>query len=298
MYTLAAYIMRGRVQAVLVSSTLALLSLIFIPFGMLSAASVGLVTLRHGYRDGLMVILGASLITGVFVYLSLASISPLWMFVFEYWLPLCFFCWVLDRTNSLSLTIQLAGIVAVLMVVGMHLFIGDVVAWWIDVLENDVLSVLKEAGLLIEIDKIERIAGLMTGVVTFGMLFICCSSLFIARSWQAALFNPEGFRKEFLALRFDVRLGWVTFSLVGLTFVFSGNVIAMMSADLLWIVVALTFLQGLAIVHYSFNHYQTHALLMAIFYLALIFFLPQLVIVLAVLGYTDLWLDFRKRIVS
>ena len=50
---LASYIMRGRLQAMIVASTLALLSLIIPPVSVVSSATVALVTLRRGAVEGL-----------------------------------------------------------------------------------------------------------------------------------------------------------------------------------------------------------------------------------------------------
>jgi hypothetical protein len=62
---LAAYIMKGRLQAMTVAAALALLSLAFPPVSIVSSASVALVTLRRGGKEGLYVLLCGCLAAAV-----------------------------------------------------------------------------------------------------------------------------------------------------------------------------------------------------------------------------------------
>src|SRR3569623_1583295 len=55
----AQYIMRGRVQAMLVAVAMAILSLVLPPKNYLSSAVIALVTLRRGWQEGLISFGGA-----------------------------------------------------------------------------------------------------------------------------------------------------------------------------------------------------------------------------------------------
>jgi len=55
MKALATFIMKGRTQAVMAASVFMVLALIITPLGIFSAAVIGLVTLRYGLREGLLV---------------------------------------------------------------------------------------------------------------------------------------------------------------------------------------------------------------------------------------------------
>src|SRR3569623_779517 len=58
MRALAQYIIRGRMQAMLVAVAMAILSLIMPPKNYLSSALIGLDTLRRGWQEGLILIAG------------------------------------------------------------------------------------------------------------------------------------------------------------------------------------------------------------------------------------------------
>src|SRR3569832_556219 len=66
----AQYIMRGRVQAMLVAVAMAILSLVLPPMNYLSSAVIALVTLRRGWQEGLIIIVGASAVMTLFTLVT------------------------------------------------------------------------------------------------------------------------------------------------------------------------------------------------------------------------------------
>ncbi len=87
MLGLATFIMRGRSQAALVAAVFAVLSLLFPLAGMLSSATVALVTLRLGPVEGLIVGAFAGLASGLFAFAALGSPAPALGFALALWLP-------------------------------------------------------------------------------------------------------------------------------------------------------------------------------------------------------------------
>ena len=61
---LAAFVMAGRGQAVLAVVAFSLLSVVIPPASYLAGGAVGLVTLRRGWLEGLVVTAGATLLAG------------------------------------------------------------------------------------------------------------------------------------------------------------------------------------------------------------------------------------------
>src|SRR3569623_505731 len=113
MRALAQYIMRGRMQAMLVAVAMAILSLILPPMNYLSSAVIGLVTLRRGWQEGMIIIAGAG---AVMALISLATpLNPLYagLFAAVVWLPMWLLALLLRATVSLPATITAAGVVGV-----------------------------------------------------------------------------------------------------------------------------------------------------------------------------------------
>jgi len=81
MRALAKFVMRGRLQAVMSVTVLGILSLLVTPVSVLSGAAVGLVTMRHGAREGMFVIIGSWFASSILSYLLFADILPAAVFL-------------------------------------------------------------------------------------------------------------------------------------------------------------------------------------------------------------------------
>src|SRR3569832_1949853 len=83
----ALYIMRGRVQAMLVAVAMAILSLVLPPMNFLCSAVIALVTLRRGWQEGLIIIVGAGAVMTLFTLVT--PLNPIYAGIFAaaVWLP-------------------------------------------------------------------------------------------------------------------------------------------------------------------------------------------------------------------
>ena len=69
MKAFATWVMKGRMQAVIAATVLAVLALLVTPLALLSAAVVALTVLRQGWREGLLVVGSALLAIGLLLLL-------------------------------------------------------------------------------------------------------------------------------------------------------------------------------------------------------------------------------------
>lgn len=294
MKALATIIMRGRMQAVLLTTFFGVLSLILPPFSYISGAVVALVTLRNGDREGLFVVGAASLIIGGLSLVSMGSPVLAGIFALVVWVPVWLLAVVLRRTVSMPLTLAVAGLIAMLAVVAAHLMLGDPVAWWESVLDKLFAATLEQQPM--ELSGVTGAsAQLMTAIMASALLLSMAISLFLGRWWQALLYNPGGFGKEFYGLRLDK-----TGALLGLVVVIwavADGEMGSLPADLSVVVMTLYALPGLALVHDWVTKTSASVIWLVLLYLALVF-LPQIAAVLALLGLADSWSDLRRFIKS
>ncbi|MBF0471256.1 MAG: hypothetical protein HQL48_07750, partial [Gammaproteobacteria bacterium] len=131
---LASYLMRGRAQAVLVTSVTALLSLIFFPLSYLSSGAIGLVVMQRGIRSGFEVMFGTLLVTTIFTMVVFGSPEMGPMFTITLWIPTLILAAHLAASGSLAFNLVYASLAAVMVVIAFYLFTGDPVAWWQGVL--------------------------------------------------------------------------------------------------------------------------------------------------------------------
>lgn len=295
MKALAAFVMRGPSQAALIAAVTALLSVLVPPLGLLSVGAVGLVTLRHGARYGLLVIAIGTLGMGALAWLAMGSPLPAIGVLAMLWVPTMALAILLRSTRSLSLTLQAAGALGVLGLLTVFLLMEDPAATWLTVLApfRDALVadgvVTEEASAAVFAD----LAGWMTGAFAAALVGQLLFGLFIARWWQAGLFNPGGFGAEFRELRLGRPFGvLVLLLLVALQFVEGASLVA----NLLLVLGVLLLLQGLAVAHQVRALKQARQGWLIGLYVLMILFMPQSLILIACVGLVDIWADIRSRI--
>lgn len=291
--SLASAVMAGRLQAVTLALTFAVLAVFLPPFSLLSGAVVALVALRVGMRGGIEV---AALAAAALFLLGLALGSPLGglSYALSQWLPVLLLAAVLRATSSWSATALVGVLVAVLGVWITHLLVPDVGAWWQSLLEEMLKPLLQQDDAQARAlrEALPRISGLMTGIVAVSGLLNALLALMLGRWWQALLYNPGGFGEEFRAWRLP---GWAAVIAVGC---FAAGVWLqqdwMTEGGMLMLLPF--FFQGLAVVHAMNHALKWPGLVLFGMYLLLILAMPQMVAMLTAIGAIDALADFRRRL--
>lgn len=296
MRALAGYITQGRLQAALIAVVAAALSLIIAPLSYVSGAAVALVTLVSGPVAGLQVIgFATAVVLGVGLVAGGGSVVGI-AYLVGVWAPVWVVAGVLRRTVSLPVALLVCGLMGGGVVALFHLLLADPGAWWHEQ-TGQVLQQLQGQGAAMDaatMEALRNLASLFTGVLGAALVLSLAVTVFIARWWQAILYNPGGFRREFHELRLDPRLGWFALLL------FAGVVIipadaAPLALHLLMVVAALFLIQGVAVIHGGFGRLGLHTVWLVVFYFLLVL-VPHVVFALVALGFLDRWLDVRGRL--
>ncbi len=293
--SIAAFVLRGRWQAVLVTVIGAVLAQLFLPLGYFSGAAVALVTLRLGWQKGLSVIVLSMIAVGVLQ----PVLSPVFgrtglgmLLTAALWLPVWAIAQSLRRTMQPGRSVMLATLFGLMVVLGLSLASEDPVAWWQQTLNQAMEPALQE---LPQVEQEQLKAGvgelalIMSGTSAMLLGLSLIISLVIGRWWQAMLYNPGGFGDEFRQLR----LGKTSASVLLLILVaagLSGN--EFMAHNLPMVVLLPFMLQGLAVIHAIVKQRNAHAGWLAGTY-ALLFVTGPMALLLAFAGVADNWFDFR-----
>ncbi len=270
---LAQYAMNGRRQAI----TAALLCGLIPLANMLTPAIVGLVGLRHGPREALLVAAWAAL--PLFGWAMAGDITPIILLLGVLVLAL-----VLRRTLSWQPTM----LVAILVGVGAELTLR---------LRPEFLMLLTEQVELFMASSTTEMPDvapeLMQGVLVslFGVMhmFLAICLLLLARWWQALLFNPGGFQQEFHQFRLQPSVAVALMAM----FVLASFGITVLSGWTLYFIMPL-FFAGVALVHGLVGIKNLSRLWLIAFYMLMLN--PPLAQLLAVFALADSWYDFRGRI--
>lgn len=283
---IAQFIMRGRLHAIGLAAIFGGISVILLPLSYLSAATVGLVGLRKGWLEGVIVML----VTGgiVLAISSMVDSRPGVMLpqVLMLLLPVLVCVLVLQITESQGCSLLCASVFAAGFVLVMHIILGDVVVWWEAWLTEAIKGV---KGASVEEFKKEGTLRLMNGLVAFMFGVSIMISVLISRWWQSLLFYPGGFSKEFhgLSLPKLVLPGTVAVLLV------ANSIGQVLLADLFMVALMMYFFQGLAVIHGVVAQRKLSKWLLTPIYFGIIL-MPQYTIAgLALVGSCDSLIRFR-----
>ncbi len=195
MRALAEFIMRGRVQATLVVAGCAALPLLY----WLGAAAGCLVLLRRGLQDAVGV-LALGLLAALIWWLQLGEPKVLMVLLGSSSLAL-----VLRASESWVRTL----LVSVALGLVFSVLLGAAFHPQIEALAQEIVKVLPLAlGDLyqqLSVDERARLAALIApaliGLMAVVLQIVSVLSLMLGRYWQALLYNPGGFGREFRSIR-------------------------------------------------------------------------------------------------
>lgn len=281
MKALAEFILRGRVQALLVA-------LVGSFFPLVSSATVALVTLCKGSKEGFLLFLWASLPLIVLqqvgdenMLLTAVSVASLGIMVVAASLHSLYALWQWTLIAIVVVAIICAATFDVLMS-------SDVTA---------LIAVAQEMFQAVQAQQTDTtLASVITEPLLLGLVAMilavgCVMSLLIARWWQSAVYNPGGFQKEFHGFTINAKV-----AIVLLAVFLIGRLLPegyQLWADL----AALPFLiAGIAMFHSTIKLYGLGSQWVAFLYVGLIFMGKPVTLALVGFGLTDSLIDLRSRL--
>jgi len=299
MRALAHIAMRGRVQAIMSVTVLSILSLLIAPLSILSAAVVALVTLHHGTKEGMLVVVSSWFASSVLSYFLFSDVLVGSGFALVLWAPIWLLAVLLRSSRSLALVVQVALLLAFVAVGYFYLSFADPVEHWMKMLREPMQMLLQNSEVKVDTPEFEKllqsVAQWMTAVLTAGFFLQLVMALFIARWWQAVLYNPGGFGEEYRAMQYPQWLALLAAPL--LIWFMLGEPPEWLGA-IATLLIAAYFLQGLAVAHALLKHLNAHVVWITGVYVLLLLALPYVMTALAMTGFTDAWMNFRKNVQS
>jgi hypothetical protein len=260
-----------------------------------SAAAVALVALRQGGAEGGLVIVGGLLALAGLGGLIFGNPVSLPLVGLLMWIPALALGLLLRGSRSLALTLEIGLLAASGLVLGQYL-IGDPAAFWSELI-TDFMAQSIDPQVMGEAERAQLVANMapwMVGGVAAAWFLQQALVLFLARYWQAALYNPGGFREEFhgLRLRRSVLIALPVLLLLALVQEQTGS----LPAQLVLVLEAGLLLQGVALVHGLVGRLGAGLAWLVGFYSLLVIGFPHSVTLVTLAGYADGWLDFRTKV--
>lgn len=278
-------------QAILVAAILALVSLVMPPVSIVSSASVSLVTLRRGANEGLIVLLCSIAVVAVLGFLLTGNYQFVLLYGAVLWFPVWVISIILREGRHLPLAIEIAVLLGVIGVIGVYLYNAELATMW----KNMLLQMAPPNAPVEDVQHtLDVLSHYMTGIVAAAAVFGLLFSLFLGRWWQALLYNPGGFKKEFLALNTHPRLAIGSIVVVAIALLSSGII-----SEVSWNVAILLFVLytfiGTAVLHTVFASMKMGRFIVPMFYVTL-FLIPHAMLPVALVGLSDTWMNLRNKI--
>jgi len=317
MLSLARLALKGPLAAASVASGLLFLGLllpllagpigVFITLPLIgcSAAVVSLVLLRRGPGEAISAIVPVLLMVVVMGLLSRGGggITQLMAILLQFWLPAILVAYALRLSVRLDVAVLVAACVGVATLVVMHIAFGDTTAFWERVMgahiDTSVQLAEEQAGaagtdprLQAQVEALRSSLGVMARIATPAtavmMMMTGLGSVFLARSWQAQLFNPGGFQQEFHKLRLGKTVSLGVLVVTGLSLLAEWTFLS----DVVVVLLAAVMIQGLAVLHGIVKIRGMSAGWLTGTYLMMI--LPHTSALVGALGIADNWLNIRQ----
>lgn len=283
MRALADFVMRGRLQATLAVVIAAALPMLF----WVSAAAGSLVLLRRGLNDALGIVAWALLPTLLWWYFG----EPRPLLVLFGTLVLAV---VLRASVSWTRVLLASVLLGVLYGVIIDAVFGETVKRNAAELLELMPQMLGEAYQQMSADEQARVGNLLTPVLTGLMAallqLLSLLSLLLGRYWQALLYNPGGFAREFRAVRLPAPIAVAL--LVGIFLLPGLGIELAMLTPLCSVPLAFA---GVALLHGLVAQQRLGRFWLVGLYVSLLLFMQLVYPLLVVLAVVDSLFDFRGR---
>ncbi|QUX92833.1 hypothetical protein CYL31_16105 [Marinomonas sp. A3A] len=273
---LAKWVMKKRLNAIIGVMVFGLIPMMF----WLAAAILGLVVLRKGVKEGIPVLAWGCL-PALVLWMFQGDATALMVLV-----DVMLLSYLLRLTMSWSWVLLVGSFLAVISTLLQPLLMADILNLAVTLVQ----SVLTKEG--VEVPDRNLIFNQAVMAISIFQVVIAIISLFLARKWQAGLYNPGGLRTEFHQLRLPVAFSLVLGGMILIGESLGGSFIILSQAAVPALV-----LPGLALVHGILAKKEIGIVGLIAFYLVGFFVLNvYFANILVALCVIDSFVDIRSRI--
>ncbi|RNF52273.1 hypothetical protein EBI00_05060 [Marinomonas hwangdonensis] len=276
MSSLANWVMKKRLNAIIGVMAFGLIPVMF----WLAAAILGLVVLRKGVKEGIPVLAWGCL-PALVLWAVQGDATALLVLV-----DVMLLSYLLRSTMSWSWVLLAGSFLAVVSTLIQPLLMGDVLNMAVALIQK----VLTSEG--VDVPDRDIIFSQAVMAVSIFQVVIAIVSLFLARKWQAGLYNPGGLRTEFHQLRLPIPFSLVLGGMILIGESLGGSFSIFSQAAIPALV-----LPGLALIHGILAKKEIGIVGLIAFYLVGFFVLNMYFVnVLVTLCVIDSFVDIRSRI--
>lgn len=291
MQPIAAWLIARPLHAVL-----ALALTLVLPFAQIfSGAAIVMLVLYGGARTAALQGLIAIAVLAALSLLTGGSLPDILVNGLFAWLPVFLLAWLLRRSRSLTLTLQVSAIAAMAVTLGFYIVVADPTAYWMAVL-TDVAAAFRDMGLTEQAGMIVAQAELIAPQMTMVTVLTSWSLIVLVLVLGYAIYQALPGKSAEFGRFCDLRFGRTLALVMAVTSVLALLIGVEWLRNFAFVVFAIFWLQGLSMMHWLRVVGPLPFIVLIVIYAMLPFLNALLVMALAILGYTDAWFDYRARI--
>ena len=277
------------------NAVLALAATLLLPLlQFVSGAIMVMLVLHQGARRAVIEAVLAATILATVALIVGAPVVHVLDSVLTTWVPALMLAVILQATRSLTLTIQVSAILAVIAVLVFHVIVDDAVAFWQPLVEVLIEwardnNLQPQANLLAADPQATANMMMLAAILTRWTVY----SVFLLVGYMLCRTLPDetGGYGRFC----DLNFGRVIALIMAITSVLAFATGAVWIQNIAIVLFAVFWLQGLAILHWLNADGHLPLFVVIATYLLMLILHVFLFSALAVLGYTDAWFRYRRR---
>ena len=293
---LVVFTMQGRWQSAIIIATMSLLALMLPPVSYLASGIIALCTLRAGPKEGITVLLIATSVFALAAMLLMNQPLLAGVFLMSNWLPVYGISLMLGYTRSLSMSLLVTTGIGILLVVGIYIVLPSPAEWWLQMMMPMVEMLEAQPGWKLSQTEtqsfVSALSRVMTGLLVAGLFANIVLGLLLGRAWQAELYSPESFAKEFQQLRLG-KVAATVMAVTTVTALLASSSVPLLQ-DFIPILIVLFVVQGLSVTHAIVRLQQRHKAWLIVMYILLLIMTSQMAVLLALIGVLEQWFNFRQ----
>jgi hypothetical protein len=277
------------------NAVIGLAGTLLLPFAQIISGTVmALLVFKHGAAVAAAQGAVATAILAVVSLLVSASVSQVLGNALVIWAPVILLVVMMRGWRSLTLTLQVTVIAAMLITLGFYAVLGDPNVFWGEILVR-ISDSFREMGLTQHADILAQERDLIAPQMTVLVVITTWSLYAVVLLLGYAVYRTlPGITSNFGLFR-DLNFGRVLALIMA-----TASVVAMLTGaiwlqNFAFVIFAMFWLQGLAIVHWLHANKRVPLAVIILVYALMPLLNALLVMGLAVVGYIDAWFGFRTR---
>ena len=269
---------------------------LLLPFAQVfSGATMTMIVLQQGWQLSMLQGLLAAGLVAVMAAVTGAPVVMILVNAVIFWLPASLAALLVRRSRSLTLTLQVTGIIALVGTLMMYIVLPDPTAFWKQTL-TEVAAAFADRGFDQQANLLLEQQDVIAPQMTVLFVLTTWSLIALVLAFGYGLFQALPDNRGKFGRFCDLDFGRVLALVMVVASVLALLINAEWASGFAFVAFTIFWIQGLSVLHWLHTDGPLPIAVLVVVYVMLPVLNAVLIMGLAVLGYTDAWFDLRSRV--